>query len=92
MLVRFYKTNTIFKSLIPKLGIIKLPLWGNTFVGVFTWNVIWTLLATFGAFAFGLLQAVLINSKDTRLKPMWRGLYILPSFETNTMNSVDTKH
>lgn len=58
--------------------IIKLPIWGSTFSGVLSWNIIWALLATFTAYVFGMLQAVLINSKGIRLKPLWRGIYILP--------------
>ena len=57
---------------------LRLPLWGTTFSGVLTWNVAWALIAPLAAYAFGLLQAVLINSKGIRFKPMWRGIYILP--------------
>ncbi|MEG2404355.1 MAG: sugar ABC transporter permease, partial [Oscillospiraceae bacterium] len=80
-----YNTSTIPpKNLVEWSGfntfsdIVKLPIWGSTFIGVLTWNVIWAILATFCAYVFGLLQAVLINSKGIRLKPLWRGIYILP--------------
>lgn len=80
-----YNTNTIPpKNLIDWTGfktftdIVKLPLWGKTFVGVLSWNVVWTLLATFSAYIIGLLQAVLINAKGIRCKALWRGIYILP--------------
>ncbi|MCL2004209.1 MAG: sugar ABC transporter permease [Oscillospiraceae bacterium] len=57
---------------------IRIPIWGSTFVRVFTWNVVWAFLATFTAYGFGLLTAVLINAKGIRFKVMWRGIYILP--------------
>ena len=57
---------------------LKLPIWGKTFVGVLTWTVVWAVLSTFTTYVFGMLQAVLINSKGIRLKQMWRGIYILP--------------
>lgn len=80
-----YNVNTIPpKNLIDWTGfrtfrdIIQLPMWGSTFTGVLTWNVIWAISATFAAYGFGLLQAVLVNAKGIRLKPVWRSIYILP--------------
>lgn len=80
-----YNANTIPpKNLIDWTGlktfgdILNLPMWSSTFVGVLSWNVVWTLAATFAAYAFGLLQATLVNAKGIRLKPMWRSIYILP--------------
>ena len=58
--------------------IIRIPIWGSTFTRVLSWTVIWAFLATFTAFVFGMLQAVLINAKGIRFKPAWRGVFILP--------------
>ncbi|MCL2004259.1 MAG: sugar ABC transporter permease [Oscillospiraceae bacterium] len=58
--------------------IVRIPIWGSTFIRVLTWNVVWAFLATFTAYGFGLLVAVLINAKGIRFKSVWRGIYILP--------------
>jgi arabinogalactan oligomer/maltooligosaccharide transport system permease protein len=60
------------------LDIFRIPIWGNTFVRVFIWTVIWAFLATFSSYAFGLLQAMILRSRAVRLRPFWRGLFILP--------------
>ncbi|MCL2050805.1 MAG: sugar ABC transporter permease [Lachnospiraceae bacterium] len=66
---------TGFKTFV---DIVKIPIWSTTFFGVFTWNVVWALAATFSAYVLGLLMAVLINAKGIRFKALWRGIYILP--------------
>jgi len=58
--------------------IIEIPIWGTTFVSILIWTVCWAFLATFSAYSFGLLNAVLINTKGIRFKKFWRGLYVLP--------------
>lgn len=80
-----YNANTIPpKNLVDWTGfktfsdILNLPMWSSTFVGVLSWNIVWTLTATLTAYTFGLLQAALINAKGIRLKPLWRSIYILP--------------
>ena len=80
-----YNLNTIPpRNLIDWTGlktfadIIRIPIWGSTFLYIFLWTVAWAFLATFSAYTFGLLQAVLINAKGIRFKPAWRGLFILP--------------
>ncbi|MCX8131330.1 MAG: sugar ABC transporter permease [Clostridia bacterium] len=50
----------------------------TTFIGVGLWTVIWAILATITSFFFGLVFAVLINSKGIQIKKFWRTLYILP--------------
>ncbi|MCL2051448.1 MAG: sugar ABC transporter permease [Lachnospiraceae bacterium] len=57
---------------------VRIPIWGNTFLRVLSWTVAWAFIATFTAYGFGLLQAILINAKSVRLKPMWRSIFILP--------------
>ncbi len=58
--------------------LFKVPIWSSTFFKVFKWTVIWTLCATFSTYFFGLLQAVLLNSKYVKFKRLYRGIMILP--------------
>lgn len=58
--------------------IIRLPLWNQTFIGVFTWTVIWAVSVTFLNFALGLLVAILVNDKSVKNKAVWRTIYFLP--------------
>jgi arabinogalactan oligomer/maltooligosaccharide transport system permease protein len=60
------------------LNIIKIKIWGGTFVKIFIWTVIWAFLATFSSYAFGLLQALLIRAKAVKFPKLWRGIFILP--------------
>jgi len=80
-----YNRNTVPpRNLIDWVGfqtfrdIIEIPIWGSTFVNILLWTVTWAFLATFSAYSFGLLNAVLINAKGIRFKKMWRGIFILP--------------
>ncbi|MCL2378628.1 MAG: sugar ABC transporter permease [Defluviitaleaceae bacterium] len=57
---------------------IQIPIWGQSFLRILAWTVIWAFLATGSAYLFGLLQAVLINAKGTRFKYLWRSIFILP--------------
>lgn len=52
--------------------------WAKTFYGVFTWNMIWAVLATITTFFGGFGVALLVQSSSTRLKALWRTIYILP--------------
>ncbi|MBQ4069529.1 MAG: sugar ABC transporter permease [Lachnospiraceae bacterium] len=58
--------------------LFRVPIWSSTFFKVFKWTVIWTLCATFSTYFFGMLQAVLLNSKYVRFKKVYRGIMILP--------------
>ena len=60
------------------LDIVRLPIWGRTFIGVFQWTVIWAFLATFTAYTMGFIQAIILKSKRVLHAKVWRGLYILP--------------
>ncbi|MDR2397152.1 MAG: sugar ABC transporter permease [Spirochaetaceae bacterium] len=60
------------------LDIFRIPIWGNTFVRVFTWTVLWAFLSTFSSYAFGLLQAIILRAKAVKFRPLWRGIFILP--------------
>ncbi len=60
------------------IDIINIPIWSNTFLGVFRWTVIWTVLSTVTVFFGGLFQAIIINNKRVKFKKVWRSIYILP--------------
>jgi len=58
--------------------IIRLPLWNITFIGVFSWTVVWAISTTFLNFFVGLFIALLVNSKSVKNKRIWRTIYFLP--------------
>lgn len=80
----YTKTNMPPTHLVDWVGLsnfanlIKIPIWTKTFFGVFGWTIIWACVATVTCFAFGLIQAVILNSKRIKFKKLWRGIYILP--------------
>jgi arabinogalactan oligomer/maltooligosaccharide transport system permease protein len=79
-----FPNNLPQKNLVSWVGfgniskIVKLPMWNNAFVGIFSWTVIWAVLATFTCFSGGLLVALLLNSKFVKYKKFWRTIFILP--------------
>jgi arabinogalactan oligomer/maltooligosaccharide transport system permease protein len=80
-----YNTNTIPpRNLVEWVGfqtfidIVKLPIWSHTFVYLFVWTTIWAFTATFTAYTFGMIQAVIISSPLVRFKKIFRSIYILP--------------
>jgi arabinogalactan oligomer/maltooligosaccharide transport system permease protein len=56
------------------------------FVKVLIWTLIWAALATVTTYIGGILLAMLINHQDTKLKKMWRSLFVvtiaIPQFVT----------
>lgn len=58
--------------------LFKVPIWSGTFFSVLIWTVIWSLLATFTTYFFGMFQAVLLNSKHVKVKSLYRSIMILP--------------
>ncbi|BCN32646.1 carbohydrate ABC transporter permease [Anaeromicropila herbilytica] len=58
--------------------LFQIPIWSSTFFLVLRWTVVWAVLATFSTFFFGMLQAILLNSKYTKCKTFYRGMMILP--------------
>ncbi|ASA25889.1 carbohydrate ABC transporter permease [Paenibacillus donghaensis] len=52
--------------------------WARTFYGVFTWNIIWAVLATISTFFGGFGVALMVQHSRTRFKSFWRTIYILP--------------
>lgn len=57
-----------------------------TFWPVLGWTLIWAVCATFSNFILGMLLALLINRKGTRIKGFWRFVFVLsiavPQFVT----------
>lgn len=52
--------------------------WSDTFVGVFSWTLVWAVLATVTCYFGGILVALLINQAGIKLKGFWRMLFIIP--------------
>jgi len=50
---------------------------GRTFFPVLGWTFTWAIFATFLNYIFGMLLAIIINRKGTRLKPMWRTFFVI---------------
>ncbi|MDR2043759.1 MAG: sugar ABC transporter permease [Clostridium sp.] len=50
---------------------------GKTFWSVLGWTLIWAVFATVLNFLFGMILAIVINRKDTRLKGFWRFCFVL---------------
>jgi len=58
--------------------LFQMKTWSATFYGVFSWTVIWAVLATITTYFLGLVFAVLIAQKGIKLKKFWRSIFILP--------------
>ncbi|SFB75073.1 carbohydrate ABC transporter permease [Butyrivibrio sp. YAB3001] len=50
---------------------------GNTFLGVLLWTLVWALLATFIDYFLGIAVALLINKKGVKFKKFWRTCLVL---------------
>lgn len=59
---------------------------GYTFRKILCWTLIWAVFATFTTYIGGILLSLLINSKKTKVKKLWRTLFIIaiavPQFVT----------
>ncbi len=59
---------------------------GQTFWSVLGWTLIWAIFATFSNYILGMILAIIINRKGTRLKKFWRFCFVLsiavPQFVT----------
>lgn len=58
--------------------LFNVPIWTTTFLSVLQWTILWAIIATFSTFFLGMFQAILLNSKYTRFKSVFRGIMILP--------------
>jgi arabinogalactan oligomer/maltooligosaccharide transport system permease protein len=50
---------------------------GKTFWSVLGWTLIWAVLATFLNYILGMILALIINRKDTKIKGFWRFCFVL---------------
>lgn len=50
---------------------------GQTFWSVLGWTIVWALVATFSNYFLGMILALIINRKGTRLKGLWRFCFVL---------------
>ena len=50
---------------------------GGTFWRVLIWTLVWAFFATFTNYFFGMILAILINRKDTKIKAFWRFCFVL---------------
>ncbi|GAA0348645.1 carbohydrate ABC transporter permease [Bacillus horti] len=59
-------------------NLIEMNLWKETFVSVFSWTIVWTVVATTLQVGLGLFLALLVNDKRIKFKRTLRTLLILP--------------
>ena len=52
--------------------------WSGALMRVFTWTIVWALLATATCYFGGMLMAVLLAETKFRITPFIRGIFILP--------------
>ncbi|MBS4456613.1 sugar ABC transporter permease [Tuanshanicoccus lijuaniae] len=50
---------------------------GKQFWGVLQWTIIWAFFATFINYFLGMMLAMVINRKDTKVKGLWRFCFVL---------------
>lgn len=59
---------------------------GNTILPLLTWTLIWAVAATATTFFFGIILALLLNSKALKMKKFWRTCFVItiavPQFVT----------
>ncbi len=59
---------------------------GYTFPRILAWTLIWAVVATFSNFFLGIFLAKFINNKNTKVKKLWRTLFVItiavPQFVT----------
>jgi arabinogalactan oligomer / maltooligosaccharide transport system permease protein len=55
-----------------------MSVWSKTFMGVFSWTIVWALVSTASCFCLGFFQAVMLNSKRIKFTKIWRSILILP--------------
>lgn len=49
----------------------------GTFFPIFIWTIVWAILATITTFFFGILLALLINTKGIKGKKVWRTIFVI---------------
>lgn len=58
--------------------LLSVGIWKNTFFSVFTWTIVWTVVATSLQIALGFFLALLVNDKRVKFKRTIRTVLILP--------------
>lgn len=58
--------------------LLGLSQWAHTFVGVFTWTMIWAVLSTFTTFFGGFAVALLVQQQKIRFKGLFRAIFMIP--------------
>ena len=53
------------------------PSYGDTFRQVLFWTLMWAFFATFLNYFLGMMVAIMINKKGTKLKKMWRTILVM---------------
>ncbi len=61
-----------FKSMLNAGNII-----GKTFWPILGWTIVWAVFATFLNYFLGMILAMIINRKGTRLKSFWRTIFVM---------------
>jgi arabinogalactan oligomer/maltooligosaccharide transport system permease protein len=59
-------------------NLVSIPIWQNTFFSVFSWTIVWTIVATTSQIALGLFLAILVNDPRIKFKRFIRTVLILP--------------
>ncbi|MBA2874870.1 carbohydrate ABC transporter permease [Thermaerobacillus caldiproteolyticus] len=59
-------------------NLVSIPIWQDTFFSVFSWTIVWTIVATTSQIALGLFLALLVNDPRIKFKRFIRTVLILP--------------
>lgn len=59
-------------------NLLSIPIWQDTFFSVFSWTIVWTIVATTSQIALGLFLALLVNDPRIKFKRLIRTVLILP--------------
>jgi len=59
-------------------ALINVSIWKDTFLNVFTWTIVWTVVATTSQILLGFFLALFVNDKRVKFKRIIRTILILP--------------
>ncbi|QOR67519.1 sugar ABC transporter permease [Cytobacillus suaedae] len=60
------------------VNLVSVDIWQSTFFSVFSWTIVWTVVATTGQIVLGLFLALLVNDSRIKFKRFIRTFLILP--------------
>ncbi len=60
------------------VNLATVPIWQDTFISVFSWTIVWTVVATTLQIGLGLFLALLVNDPRIKFKKLIRTILILP--------------